>query len=77
VDSLLNPDRPPVFCPGCSHDRSVHVLDRALQKLGLRGSDLVIVSDIGFLIPFSTPMHFTGCMVVLLPMQPGPSRISR
>ena len=47
MDSLLNPDRPPVFCPGCSHDRSVHVLDRALQKLGLRGSDVVIVSDIG------------------------------
>ncbi len=47
MDSLLNPDRPPVFCPGCSHDRSVNVLDRALQKLGLRGSDVVIVSDIG------------------------------
>ena len=47
MDSLLNSDRPPVFCPGCSHDRSVHVLDRALQKLGLRGSDVVIVSDIG------------------------------
>lgn len=47
MDSLLNPDRPPVFCPGCSHDRSVHVLDRALQKMGLRGSEVVIVSDIG------------------------------
>jgi 2-oxoglutarate ferredoxin oxidoreductase subunit beta len=47
VDSLLNPDRPPVFCPGCSHDRSVHVLDRALQEMGLGGSEVVIVSDIG------------------------------
>ena len=47
MDSLLNPDRPPVFCPGCSHDRSVHVLDRALQKMGLRGSEVIIVSDIG------------------------------
>ena len=47
MDSLLNPDRPPVFCPGCSHDRSVNVLDRALQEMGLDGSEVVIVSDIG------------------------------
>ncbi len=47
MDSLLNPDRPPVFCPGCSHDRSVHTLDRALKEMGLKGSDVVIVSDIG------------------------------
>ena len=47
MDSLLNPNRPPVFCPGCSHDRSVNVLDRALQKMGLDGSEVVIVSDIG------------------------------
>jgi 2-oxoglutarate ferredoxin oxidoreductase subunit beta len=47
VDSLLNSDRPPVFCPGCSHDRSVHTLDRALKEMGLKGSDVVIVSDIG------------------------------
>jgi len=47
VDSLLNPDRPPVFCPGCSHDRSIHTLDRALKEMGLKGSDVVIVSDIG------------------------------
>ena len=47
MDSLLNPDRPPVFCPGCSHDRSVQVLDRALRKMGLAGSEVVIVSDIG------------------------------
>jgi 2-oxoglutarate ferredoxin oxidoreductase subunit beta len=47
VDSLLNSDRPPVFCPGCSHDRSVHTLNRALQQMSLKGSDVVIVSDIG------------------------------
>lgn len=47
MDSLLDPDRPPVFCPGCSHDRSVHTLDHALKSMGLRGSDVVIVSDIG------------------------------
>jgi len=47
VDSLLNPDRPPVFCPGCSHERSVHVLDRALQSMGFVGSEVAIVSDIG------------------------------
>ncbi|MBW1980453.1 MAG: 2-oxoacid:acceptor oxidoreductase family protein [Deltaproteobacteria bacterium] len=45
--SLLNPHRPPVFCPGCSHDRSLHSLDRALQHLGLSGSEVAIVSDIG------------------------------
>ena len=45
--SLLNQDRPPVFCPGCSHDRSVRILDRALQKMGLGASEVVIVSDIG------------------------------
>ena len=45
--SLLNPERPPVFCPGCSHDRSVHTLDRALEEMGLKGSEVAIVSDIG------------------------------
>lgn len=47
MDSLLNPDRPPAFCPGCSHDRSLRALDEALQKLGLKGNETAIVSDIG------------------------------
>ena len=47
MDSLLNPDRPPVFCPGCAHEKVVHVLDQALQELGLGGDTVVIVSDIG------------------------------
>jgi 2-oxoglutarate ferredoxin oxidoreductase subunit beta len=47
VPSLLNPDRPPVFCPGCSHEQTLHALDQAFQKLGLTASRVVIVSDIG------------------------------
>jgi len=47
VASLLNPSRPPVFCPGCSHERSLHVLDKAFQDLALGPKDVVIVSDIG------------------------------
>ncbi len=45
--SLINTSRPPVFCPGCSHERIVHTLDRALDKMGLDGNQVVIVSDIG------------------------------
>jgi 2-oxoglutarate ferredoxin oxidoreductase subunit beta len=47
VPSLLNPGRPPAFCPGCSHEQSLHALDRAFQKLGLTASQVVLVSDIG------------------------------
>lgn len=34
--SLLNPSRPPAFCPGCSHEQSLHALDRALLDLGMQ-----------------------------------------
>ncbi|HYA03435.1 MAG TPA: thiamine pyrophosphate-dependent enzyme [Syntrophobacteria bacterium] len=47
MPSLLNPDRPPVFCPGCSHEQTLHALDQAFQNLGLSASQMVIVSDIG------------------------------
>ncbi len=47
MDSLLNDQRPPVFCPGCSHDLITRTLDKAFQKLGLGGDQIVIVSDIG------------------------------
>jgi 2-oxoglutarate ferredoxin oxidoreductase subunit beta len=47
MHSLLNPQRPPVFCPGCSHDVIVKALDRALTGLQLPVEDIVIVSDIG------------------------------
>ncbi len=45
--TLLNTKRPPVFCPGCSHERIVHALDAAFGQMGLQGSQVVIVSDIG------------------------------
>ena len=38
---------PPVFCPGCSHDRITQTLDKAFQKMGLTGNQIAIVSDIG------------------------------
>jgi 2-oxoglutarate ferredoxin oxidoreductase subunit beta len=47
VASLLNPDRPPVFCPGCSHKDILHALDRAFEAVGLKPQETVIVSDIG------------------------------
>jgi 2-oxoglutarate/2-oxoacid ferredoxin oxidoreductase subunit beta len=47
MSSLLNNARPPVFCPGCTHERILHGLDQALQNLQLAARDIVIVSDIG------------------------------
>ncbi len=47
MDSFLNHQRPPVFCPGCSHDRITQRLDKAFQKMGLSGDRITIVSDIG------------------------------
>ena len=47
MHSLLNKDRPPVFCPGCSHDKITHTLDKAFQNMGLTGEKIVMVSDIG------------------------------
>ena len=47
MSSLLNTGRPPVFCPGCSHDRITHALDKAFSNLGFQGEDVVIVTDIG------------------------------
>lgn len=47
MDSLLNQSRPPAFCPGCSHDRVLHTLDKTFQNMGLEGNQIVLVSDIG------------------------------
>ncbi|MFO7667580.1 MAG: thiamine pyrophosphate-dependent enzyme [Desulfobacterales bacterium] len=47
MNSLLNTGRPPVFCPGCSHERVTRALDKALSTMGLSGDQVVIVSDIG------------------------------
>ncbi len=55
--SLLNKDRPPVFCPGCSHDRITGALDKAFQNLGLPGDRIAIVSDIGCSGLFDTFFH--------------------
>ena len=55
--SLLNDQRPPVFCPGCSHERITHTLDKAFQKMGFRGDQVVIVSDIGCSGLFDTFFH--------------------
>ncbi len=45
--SLLNKSRPPIFCPGCSHERIAHALDKAFSNMNLRSDQIVMVSDIG------------------------------
>ncbi|MBI9086227.1 MAG: 2-oxoacid:acceptor oxidoreductase family protein [Desulfobacterales bacterium] len=47
MTSLLNEKRPPVFCPGCSHDQITRALDRAFANMGLTGDRIALVSDIG------------------------------
>jgi pyruvate/2-oxoacid:ferredoxin oxidoreductase beta subunit/Pyruvate/2-oxoacid:ferredoxin oxidoreductase gamma subunit len=47
MDSLLNSNRPPVFCAGCAHDKVLHALDKALTGMGHEGHDVAIVTDIG------------------------------
>ncbi len=47
MNSLLNINRPPVFCPGCSHERVTQALDKGFQVLDMAGDRIVIVSDIG------------------------------
>ncbi len=45
--TLLIRSRPPIFCPGCSHDRVLHVLDEAFVAMGLKNHEVCVVSDIG------------------------------
>jgi 2-oxoglutarate/2-oxoacid ferredoxin oxidoreductase subunit beta len=47
MTSLLNQNRPPVFCPGCSHEQITRALDRSFQNMGLSGNQIAVVSDIG------------------------------
>ncbi len=47
MNSFLNHNRPPVFCPGCTHERITRSLDNALKKLGVAADKTVIVTDIG------------------------------
>ena len=57
MTSFLNAERPPVFCPGCTHERITRTLDRAFQEMGLAGHQIVIVSDIGCSGLFDTFFH--------------------
>lgn len=57
MDSLLNKDRPPVYCPGCSHDLVTRALDRAFRNMGLGGDKIALVSDIGCSGLFDTFFH--------------------
>ena len=57
MNSFLNAERPPVFCPGCTHERITHTLDQAFQDMGLVGHQVVIVSDIGCSGLFDTFFH--------------------
>ena len=45
--TLLNKERPPVFCPGCSHDKVLKTLDQVFVGMGLTGEQIAMVSDIG------------------------------
>lgn len=47
MPELLNKERPPLFCPGCSHTQAVVALEKAFSILGWLGHEIVIVSDIG------------------------------
>jgi pyruvate/2-oxoacid:ferredoxin oxidoreductase beta subunit/Pyruvate/2-oxoacid:ferredoxin oxidoreductase gamma subunit len=47
MNSFLNTSRPPVFCPGCTHERITKSLDAALIKMGIPDHKTVIVTDIG------------------------------
>ncbi|MEW5723664.1 MAG: thiamine pyrophosphate-dependent enzyme [Thermodesulfobacteriota bacterium] len=57
MNSLVNEARPPVFCPGCAHERVVYALDQAFINLGLAGNRIVMVSDIGCSGLFDTFFH--------------------
>ncbi|HDR15711.1 MAG TPA: 2-oxoglutarate synthase [Desulfobacteraceae bacterium] len=45
--SLINKNRPPAYCPGCSHDTVTKALDKAFQSMGIEGNQVALVSDIG------------------------------
>ena len=47
MTSFLNQNRPPVFCPGCTHDRITKSLDKTLVDLNLDPARTAIVTDIG------------------------------
>ena len=47
MNSFLNKNRPPVYCPGCTHDKITKSLDKAMGDLKLAADRTVIVTDIG------------------------------
>ncbi|CCK79474.1 thiamine pyrophosphate-dependent enzyme [Desulfobacula toluolica] len=47
MSRFLNKNRPPVYCPGCTHEKITKGLDKALTDLNLPADKTVIVSDIG------------------------------
>ncbi|MBW2175778.1 MAG: hypothetical protein JRH03_02290 [Deltaproteobacteria bacterium] len=57
MTSLLNNNRPPVFCPGCAHETVTRALDQAFGDMQIQGRDIVIVSDIGCSGLFDTFFH--------------------
>ncbi len=47
MNNYLNEDRPPVFCPGCTHDRITKSLGKTFENMGLAPDKIVIITDIG------------------------------
>ena len=47
MHSFINSSRPPVYCPGCSHEVVTRALDKAFLQMGIHENQAVIVSDIG------------------------------
>nr|WP_321404770.1 thiamine pyrophosphate-dependent enzyme [uncultured Desulfobacter sp.] len=47
MNSYLNENRPPVFCPGCTHDRITKSLNQTFVNMNLDPDKIVIVTDIG------------------------------
>lgn len=47
MNSFLNMNRPPVYCPGCTHENITKALDRAMVHLRLPAEKTVMVTDIG------------------------------
>jgi pyruvate/2-oxoacid:ferredoxin oxidoreductase beta subunit/Pyruvate/2-oxoacid:ferredoxin oxidoreductase gamma subunit len=45
--SFLNRGRPPVYCPGCTHENITAGLDKAMVTLNLAADKTVMVTDIG------------------------------
>lgn len=47
MKGFLNKERPPVYCPGCTHEKITNAMDKTMRSLGLEPDKIVIVSDIG------------------------------